>query len=709
MDIAQPSQAGSLNQEDFSSQQLAQFESIANSFRKSQKKQIEYLVAMLEAGQQLRDVSDYDGERLEAWLRTQLGVAEDEARIIARCPPDVLAHMSILEAGNQTVATIYAIISSDERTRSECYIRIKRKDRVDVGVVEEIKQAHALKTIPAEELERTERSKEFDRAATEFGAASLAQLEHMSERLLGTFDRTFSTLGEEEAWSSDAKHPLRKDAAKALKMFEALFGTNHAPRDRASAIVSHGIAIASLAYTWHTLRDLATGAFGDGAKLGQSNVFRSRPRKCLEFLAGRRHSAISHSEALGPFPYLRGTPSFVDIDAGVGGTALGLEAAGFKAVGIWVSQQASQKALWQNRPSWSPKWYLPKNGFLTFARDLSRLKRRQAVDLVTSGLPWDYYSPKKYHEASASRAFKKSVLAVRILRPKVFVFETDLPSPDHVVAKPFEDVGYDVRWHSLDVSSFGVAQAKSRSVMIGARDGHLDGFLLPVVDPPYTRTLAETIGDLVAGFDEHGNRLSDEEPCPEDLAKWTNLCSERIPLAPALPKYHGRKKSRDWRACGIDISEYTSRPPLPKDLKSPGCFRLTIRMLGRIQGFPDKWHLVASPIDTHQVGNAFPPPAAKMLGLAIHSALTGAAFDYQNAARRNLLHYFAREVGPACGPEWPAKSASWSLSDPKIAFKKTGGTLRRKKVHYQGMSTSDHPSSLDQSSVYLDDEDRTDL
>ena len=46
--------------------------------------------------------------------------------------------------------------------------------------------------------------------------------------------------------------------------------------------------------------------------------------------------------------------------------------------------------------------------------------------------------------------------------------------------------------------------------------------------------------------------------------------------------------------------------------------KLTVRMVARIQGFPDDWHFTGRKTAAYrQVGNAFPPPVAEAVGRRI--------------------------------------------------------------------------------------------
>lgn len=62
-----------------------------------------------------------------------------------------------------------------------------------------------------------------------------------------------------------------------------------------------------------------------------------------------------------------------------------------------------------------------------------------------------------------------------------------------------------------------------------------------------------------------------------------------------------------------------------------GTPRLTVRMVARIQGFPDDWHFTGRKTAAYrQVGNAFPPPVAQAVGERISRM-------FELAARRTVM------------------------------------------------------------------------
>jgi DNA (cytosine-5)-methyltransferase 1 len=54
-----------------------------------------------------------------------------------------------------------------------------------------------------------------------------------------------------------------------------------------------------------------------------------------------------------------------------------------------------------------------------------------------------------------------------------------------------------------------------------------------------------------------------------------------------------------------------------------GMPRLTVRMVARLQGFPDTWQFAGRKTAAYrQVGNAFPPPVAQAVATNLKAAIT---------------------------------------------------------------------------------------
>lgn len=86
-----------------------------------------------------------------------------------------------------------------------------------------------------------------------------------------------------------------------------------------------------------------------------------------------------------------------------------------------------------------------------------------------------------------------------------------------------------------------------------------------------------------------------------------------------------------WRVLGVDGLGIADSPPGP-DFPAGQPPKLTVRMVARLQGFPDTWTFSGRKTAAYrQVGNAFPPPVARALGQAIRDALDQASAPGQAA------------------------------------------------------------------------------
>lgn len=114
----------------------------------------------------------------------------------------------------------------------------------------------------------------------------------------------------------------------------------------------------------------------------------------------------------------------------------------------------------------------------------------------------------------------------------------------------------------------------------------------------------------------------------------------------------------------LRCQEVGRRPADPADITSIDYLPcLTIRMLQRLQNFPDEWAFSGDRSQQiRQIANAFPPRLARSIAQAIYTALTGVTFD-----RKSLMTS-------------PLPRGSIGATSPKINLN-AGGTSRRMVCH----------------------------
>jgi DNA (cytosine-5)-methyltransferase 1 len=181
------------------------------------------------------------------------------------------------------------------------------------------------------------------------------------------------------------------------------------------------------------------------------------------------------------------------------------------------------------------------------------------------------------------------------------------------VRKELTGLGYEPGWKLMSASDFGVPQLRPRVVFVAVRKDLAQHFSWPQEsgDPP--RTVGETLYDLMAANGWKG------------ATAWAKQADEIAPTIVGGSHKHGgpdlgptRARSA-WAALGVDGLGVANEPPGPDFVGMP---RLTVRMVARLQGFPDGWQFVGGKTQTYrQVGNAFPPPFARAVAENLKACL----------------------------------------------------------------------------------------
>lgn len=303
----------------------------------------------------------------------------------------------------------------------------------------------------------------------------------------------------------------------------------------------------------------------------------------------------------------------LEMCAGAGGQAAGLEAAGFLHEGLVEFDGDCCKTLELNRPSWG-----------IHHSDLNQFDGRsyKGIDLLAGGLPCPPFSVagKQLGENDERNLFPAAIRLVDETRPKAIMIE----NVRGFLGAVFEDyrgfikeqlrkLGYDAHWRLLNASDYGVPQLRPRVVIVALRDDIKDVFEWPTPSPHDAPTVGQVLFDLMAANGWKGAR------------RWANQADDIGPTLVGGSKKHGgpdlgpTRAKQAWAALGVNGKTIAEEAPERDFVGMP---RLTVRMAARIQGFDDKWLFHGRKTASYrQVGNAFPPPVARAVGLQIKAAI----------------------------------------------------------------------------------------
>jgi DNA (cytosine-5)-methyltransferase 1 len=182
------------------------------------------------------------------------------------------------------------------------------------------------------------------------------------------------------------------------------------------------------------------------------------------------------------------------------------------------------------------------------------------------------------------------------------------------VAGELKKLGYVPGWKLMNASDFGVPQLRPRVVFVALKKEFASCFSWPEESVPPPKTVGELLYDLISANGWKGAK------------KWRALADEIAPTIVGGSLKHGgpdlgpSRARKAWAALGVDGLGIANEAPA-RDLV--GMPRLTVRMVARIQGFPDEWQFVGTKTQTYrQVGNAFPPPFARAIALSLRTCLS---------------------------------------------------------------------------------------
>lgn len=324
----------------------------------------------------------------------------------------------------------------------------------------------------------------------------------------------------------------------------------------------------------------------------------------------------------------------LELFAGAGGLAIGMELAGFKSVLLNEIDPAACKTLRKNRPEWNVV-----EGDIA-AIDFSPY--RDKIDILSGGFPcqaFSYAGKKLGFEDTRGTLFFEFARAVKETNPKVFVAENVRGLLAHedgrtleTITEIIDELGYYlVSPRVLKAVFYKVPQKRERLFLIGIRKDLADKveFHWP---SPYYRIL--TLKDALKAGELYDTDV------PSSIGQtYPQRKAEILAQVPAggywkdLPDHLQREYMQKSYFLGGGKTGMARRlswdePSLtltcaPAQKQTERCHPeetrpLTVREYARIQTFPDNWHFEGSQTAQYkQIGNAVPVNLAYAVGRSL--------------------------------------------------------------------------------------------
>lgn len=324
--------------------------------------------------------------------------------------------------------------------------------------------------------------------------------------------------------------------------------------------------------------------------------------------------------------------SILELFAGAGGLALGLEKAGLKCVALNEIDKWACQTLRNNRPNW--------NVLEGDIKDFDFSKYKNKVDVVTGGFPcqaFSYAGKKLGLNDARGTLFYEFARVVQEVNPAICIGENVRGLLSHEKGKTFQgmtsildEIGYNVApVQVLKAINFRVPQKRERLILVGIRKDIDIEFEYPKPSRKiYNLKDALKKGELYncdvpksegAKYPEHKKRVLDLVP-PKGY--WRDLPLDIQKEYMGKSFYLGGGKTGMARRIGWDEPSLTlTCSPAQKQTERchPDETRpFTVREYARIQTFPDDWKFSGPMAQQYkQIGNAVPVNLGREIGYSI--------------------------------------------------------------------------------------------
>ncbi len=328
----------------------------------------------------------------------------------------------------------------------------------------------------------------------------------------------------------------------------------------------------------------------------------------------------------------------VELFAGCGGLALGMEHAGLKCELLVEIDKKAAETLKTNRPKWN-----------VIADDIANVDFTNIkADVVAGGFPcqaFSYAGKRMGFEDTRGTLFFEFARAVKEINPKVVLGENVKGLEKHdngrtltTMLGVLDELGYKVAYKVLRAQYLDVPQKRERLVIIGVRKD-LNFEILYPKEKNYTVSIGEALKDVPP---------SEGQVYTEKKRKIMKLIPQGgywKDLPDALQReYMGASYFLGGGKTGMARRLSNDEPSLtltcnPAQKQTERCHPietrpLQVREYARIQSFPDSWKFSGSTASQYkQIGNAVPVNLGYHIGSAIVAMLEK---DFKNSNFLNL-------------------------------------------------------------------------
>ena len=328
----------------------------------------------------------------------------------------------------------------------------------------------------------------------------------------------------------------------------------------------------------------------------------------------------------------------IELFAGAGGLALGVERAGFDHIGLIEFDKAASETLKKNRPEWNVIWDDIANISCLDLEEYFNIKKGELA-LLSGGAPcqaFSYAGKRLGLEDTRGTLFYHYAIFLQKLQPKMFLFENvrgllthDGGKTYQTIKNVFEDAGYTIQYAVLNAWDYGVAQKRERLITIGIRNDLVDTVSFTF---PKKHDYKPVLGDILVDVPESvGARYSQKKEeiyklvppggywrdIPEEIAKeYMKSCWDM-----------GGGRTGILRRMSMDEPSLTVLTS-PSQKQTDRCHPIeprpfTVRENARCQSFPDEWEFCGTVGDQYkQVGNAVPVNLGYEIAKEIAKALS---------------------------------------------------------------------------------------